>query len=83
MKNKHGYIVSKKKHITASKEKRLEKAGWYTKKGKFGSFKKNKRKGTRKKVSKQIQYNVGISMIIPLSSKVNNNMLCVLFVFIL
>jgi hypothetical protein len=52
MKNKRGYIVSRKKHITASKEKRLEKAGWHTKKGKFGSFKKNKRKGTRKKVSK-------------------------------
>jgi hypothetical protein len=34
--NKHGRIVSKKKHMTAKKEKRLVKAGYGTKKGKFG-----------------------------------------------
>ena len=34
--NKAGRIVSKKKHNTAKKEKRLEKAGYFTKKGKFG-----------------------------------------------
>ena len=36
VKNKHGEIVSKKKHFTAKKEKRLEKAGYKTKKGVFG-----------------------------------------------
>ena len=40
IKNKHGNIVSLKKHVSAKKEKRLEKAGWHTKKGKFGSFRK-------------------------------------------
>lgn len=36
MMNKHGRIVSVKKHNTAKREKRLEKAGYYTRKGKFG-----------------------------------------------
>jgi len=49
VKNKHGRIVSKKKMQTAKKEKRLEKAGYVTKKGVFGSIKKNK---TSKKSSK-------------------------------
>ena len=35
-KNKHGRIVSRKKHETAKKEKRLEKHGFSAKKGKFG-----------------------------------------------
>ena len=34
--NKWGHIVSAKKSETAKKEKRLEKAGWTAKKGKFG-----------------------------------------------
>jgi len=38
--NKHGRIVSKKKHNTAKKEKRLQKYGFFTKKGKFGYVKK-------------------------------------------
>ena len=37
--NKNGRIVSKKKHATAKKEKRLVKAGYETKKGKFGFVK--------------------------------------------
>ena len=37
--NKHGGIVSKKKSAIAKKEKRLEKAGYKTKKGVFGSKK--------------------------------------------
>ena len=37
--NKNGRIVSKKKHNTAKKEKRLVKAGYGTKKGKFGFVK--------------------------------------------
>jgi len=45
--NKHGRIVSKKKHATAKKEKRLEKAGYKTRKGKFGAVKT--KGGSRKK----------------------------------
>ncbi len=38
--NKRGRIVSKKKFQTAKKEKRLQKHGFFTKKGKFGYVKK-------------------------------------------
>lgn len=37
MKNKHGRIVSRKKHLTAKRERRLVKHGWTVKKGKFGA----------------------------------------------
>ena len=40
LQNKHGEIVSRKKHLTAKKEKRLEKHGYFTQKGKFGFVKK-------------------------------------------
>ena len=46
MMNKSGRIVSALKHKTAKKEKRLEKAGYFAEKGKFGFVRKNK--GTRK-----------------------------------
>lgn len=46
LKNKWGRIVSAKKHKTAKKEKRLEKAGYFAKKGKFGYVKKTRK--TRK-----------------------------------
>jgi len=39
MKNKHGRIVSRKRHNTAKRENRLVKAGYITKKGKFGFIK--------------------------------------------
>ena len=39
LQNKHGRIVSKSKHHSAKKEKRLEKAGYKTKKGVFGASK--------------------------------------------
>lgn len=46
MMNKHGRIVSKTKHNTAKKEKRLAKAGYKPKKGTFKIFhKKNKKSG--------------------------------------
>jgi len=55
MQNKAGRIVSKAKHNTAKKEKRLVKAGYLTKKGHFGFIKNGKsmrkkrgRKGSRK-----------------------------------
>ena len=41
--NKAGRIVSKTKHNTAKREKRLIKAGYLTKKGKFGFVKKGSR----------------------------------------
>ena len=47
MMNKWGRIVSVKKHRTAKKEKRLLKAGYTAKKGKFGAIKIEGR-GTRK-----------------------------------
>jgi len=48
--NKHGRIVSRRKHATAKKERRLEKAGYKTVKGKFGFVKDGakKRKTARK-----------------------------------
>ena len=58
MMNKNGRIVSKKKHDTAKKEKRLEKAGFKTEKGIFGFVKspgssksrsKGKGRGTRRR----------------------------------
>ena len=48
MMNKHGRIVSKLKHTTAMKEKRLENAGFHTKKGHFGFVKKNSTMKRRK-----------------------------------
>ena len=53
--NKHGRIVSRKKHQTAKKEKRLEKAGFFAKKGKFGYVKKTakKSKGHKKKTKRR------------------------------
>ena len=56
MQNKSGRIVSKAKHNSAKREKRLVKAGFLTKKGHFGFIKNGKsmrkgrksRKGSRK-----------------------------------
>lgn len=47
--NKWGRIVSAKKHKTAKKEKRLQKYGYFAKKGKFGYVKKSTRKNRTKK----------------------------------
>ena len=41
--NKHGRIVSKKKHATAKREKRLERAGYKPRKGKFVLMRKSRR----------------------------------------
>ena len=47
--NKHGRIVSSKKHASAKREKRLVKAGYLTRKGKFGAVKSGKAvRGSRK-----------------------------------
>ncbi len=45
--NKWGRIVSEDKHQTAKKEKRLEKYGYFAKKGKFGYVKGGKSKKNR------------------------------------
>ena len=45
--NGRGRIVSKKKYETAKKEKRLEKHGFFAKKGKFGYVKKKTRKNKK------------------------------------
>jgi hypothetical protein len=47
-KNKHGRIVSKKLSMKANRENRLKKAGYFTTKGKFGSFKKSVKKSVKK-----------------------------------
>ena len=44
MRNKWGRLVSAAKHRTAKKQKRLERAGFFAQKGKFGVVKKDKRK---------------------------------------
>jgi len=46
--NKHGRIVSAKKHATAKREKRLAKHGWTAKKGKFGAVRISDLKKSRK-----------------------------------
>ena len=43
LQNKHGRIVSSKKHFTEKKNKRLEKAGYKPKKGKFVVMRKSMR----------------------------------------
>jgi hypothetical protein len=50
--NKHGRIVSRKKHNDAKKNKPLEKAGYFTKKGKFGYVKKGSKKSSTQKKRK-------------------------------
>lgn len=47
MLNKWGRIVSKLKHKTAKRERRLEKAGFFAQKGKFGVVKKESTKKRR------------------------------------
>lgn len=50
--SKQGRIVSKKRSTRAKREKKLEKAGYKTMKGKFTLFSKNKKK-TRKQNRKK------------------------------
>ena len=46
--NKYGKWVSKSKHLSAKKEKRLEKHGYFAEKGKFGYVKRDKTRRNRK-----------------------------------
>lgn len=53
--NKRGHVVSKKLYNRAKREKRLEKAGYFTKKGKFGWVRRDgtKRNGTKRSGTKR------------------------------
>lgn len=53
--NKHGRIVSKVKYDTSRKEKRLEKYGYFAKKGKFGYVKKGTKRRTKGRRKKSTQ----------------------------
>ena len=44
LQNKHGRIVSRKKHVTEKKNKRLERAGYKPKKGEFVVMRKSMKK---------------------------------------
>jgi hypothetical protein len=55
--NKHGRIVSKVKYETSKKERRLEKYGYFAKKGKFGYVKKGTKRKSKKKRRKSTQKN--------------------------
>ena len=67
MKNKAGRVVSKAKHISAKKDKRLVKAGYLTKKGHFGFIKKGKTmKGMKRmKGSRKMRGGMGMSPLSP------------------
>jgi len=58
MKNHAGRIVSKAKHISAKKEMRLVKAGYGTKKGKFGFVKLGKKGSKTKRGGRGPQHHV-------------------------
>jgi len=49
VKNKWNRIVSRKKQMTARKEKRLEKYGYFARKGKFGFVRKTIRQSRRRR----------------------------------
>jgi hypothetical protein len=49
MLNKRGRIVSRKKHATAKRDRRLEKAGYKTRKGHFGFVKASTKGGRRRR----------------------------------
>lgn len=59
LQNKHGRIVSRKKHGTAKKEKRLEKAGYKTRKGKFGFVLDKSKKSSKRKSRKSRKSRAG------------------------
>jgi len=60
--NKHGRLVSAVKHKTASKEQRLKKYGFFTRKGKFGYVKKTPLKTGGLRQKNKTQKNVHFSL---------------------
>lgn len=71
MQNKSGRIVSKSKHNTAKRERRLVKAGYGTKKGKFGFVRLGKTgknsKGRKSRGSRSRRQKGGSGVNFPLS----------------
>ena len=65
LKNKSGRIVSKTKYVTAKREKRLVKAGYGTKKGKFGFVKIGKSAKRRGGSSKRNNQKGGMQALNP------------------
>ena len=61
--NKAGRIVSRAKYMTAKKEKRLVKAGYGTKKGKFGFVMLNGKKSRSKSRSRSRKMRGGNNML--------------------
>ena len=57
IKNKYGRIVSKKKHLTAKKEKRLEKHGYFAKKVNLDMLEERKKKNVKKIKNKHAKKN--------------------------
>jgi TATA-binding protein-associated factor Taf7 len=55
----HGRIVSALKHKTAKKEMRLQKYGFFAKKGKFGYVKKSVKRNKSKRKTKRRKYRGG------------------------
>lgn len=53
MMNKWRRIVSKSKHTTAKREKRLEKFGFFAKKGQFGYVKKTPRATAKRRTARR------------------------------
>lgn len=51
--NKWGRIVSAKKHATAKREKRLQKYGYFAKKGQFGYVKKTPKRTMKNNKSRR------------------------------
>ena len=68
-KNKSGRVVSRKKHITASKEKRLVKHGYGARKGKFGAVRLN-----TKRRRKRGGYSMGVLSPAPVSGMADDSM---------
>ena len=62
LKNKSGRIVSKTKYVTAKREKRLVKAGYGTKKGKFGFVLLGKKGKMGKKGSRSRKHRGGMGI---------------------
>jgi hypothetical protein len=50
--NKRGHVVSRKVYNRAKREKRLEKAGYFTKKGNFGWVRRDNSKTKKRRTRK-------------------------------
>ena len=59
LQNKNGRIVSKKKHETARREKRLEKHGFFAQKGKFGMVRGTPKGSPKKRTMKRRAHTIG------------------------